>query len=204
MIDDWLGLAPMIVTIVAVVRVGWVLLGHARTFLNRFRRLRFQLSTIEVATMPEPLLMAAIVACRGVFEPTRDGGTPLVALGLVASLAGLAVSLAAFASFPTVGTGHYVDSGQRVVRRGIYGWVRHPIYLGVFLIWIGLALGCRSPVAGIATALYVIPVYLAYIRSEERMMCAHFGDAYRRYAIEVGGLWPRRACCSPEGCPRRL
>jgi protein-S-isoprenylcysteine O-methyltransferase Ste14 len=85
------------------------------------------------------------------------------------------------------------------VRRGVYGWIRHPIYLGVFLVWIGFALGCRSVLAGVVTGLYVIPAYLAYMRSEERMMGAHFGEAYRRYAAEVGGLWPS---LRPDGAPR--
>jgi protein-S-isoprenylcysteine O-methyltransferase Ste14 len=190
MIGEWLELAPLIVTTIALVRVGWVVAGLARTFLNRRRLLHFQSSAVEVVTMPEPFVLAAVAFCQGVFERTPDGAGPLVGLGLVVSSMGLAVSLAAFVSFPSVGAGHYVDSGQHVVRRGIYGWIRHPIYLGVFLIWIGFALGCRSAVAGVLTALYVIPAYLAYMRSEERMMGAHFGEAYHRYAAEVGGLWP--------------
>jgi len=191
MIGDWLELAPAAVTYIAILRVAWVLMGLVRTFLNRGRRVRFQLSAVEVVTLPEPLVLAAGVVLAGAFGRVDGAGGPVAVLGLGASLAGLAISFAAFVSFPTVGTGHYVDAGQRVVRRGIYGWVRHPIYLGALLIWSGFALGCRSVAAGVVMLVYVIPAYVLYTRAEEQMMSAHFGDEYRRYCADVGGLWPR-------------
>jgi protein-S-isoprenylcysteine O-methyltransferase Ste14 len=48
-----------------------------------------------------------------------------------------------------------------------------------------------SYVAAAITALYVIPVYLLYIRSEERMMLDTFGDQYARYRGAVPMLVPR-------------
>jgi len=189
--SGWPELAPMFVTAVALVRVGWVSIGLVRTFRNRRRRVHLRLSAAEAVTMPEPLVLAIVALLTGAFERVEGAGGVVVGLGVAAALAGLAVSLAAFVSFPSVGTGHYVDSGQRVVRRGIYGWVRHPIYLGVFLIWIGFALGCRSALAGLLTVVYVVPAYVVYMRAEEQMMSAHFGEKYRRYCAEVGRLWPR-------------
>ena len=182
---------PMIVTNIALIRVGWVMIGHVRTFINRRRRVRWRVSAIEVATMPEPLVLAVMCIEIGAFEGTEGASALIAAPALAASAAGLGVSLWAFISFPKVSTGHYVDSGQSIVRRGVYGWVRHPIYLGVFLIWIGFALGCQSAVAAAATVFYVIPVYLLYIRSEEEMMLEHFGEEYLRYCADVGGLLPR-------------
>jgi protein-S-isoprenylcysteine O-methyltransferase Ste14 len=41
------------------------------------------------------------------------------------------------------------------------------------------------------TAFYVVPAYLAYIRSEESMMREEFGDSYREYCRDVRGLIPR-------------
>jgi len=48
-----------------------------------------------------------------------------------------------------------------------------------------------SYVVAAITALYVIPAYLLYIRSEERMMVDTFGDQYARYRGEVPMLLPR-------------
>jgi len=183
--------APMIVTNVALVRVAWVVIGHLRTFRNRHRRVRWRLSIIELVTLPEPLLLAAMAVRIGSFasQPSIAGVVALAAVA--ASVAGLAVSLWAFASFPQIGTGHYIDSGQRIVSRGIYRWIRHPIYIGVLLVWIGFALGCRSLAAGTAIVLYVLPAYLLYIRAEEEMMSSYFGDEYARYCERTGALLPR-------------
>ncbi len=191
MTDPFVESAPMIVTNVALVRVAWVVIGHLRTFLNRHRRVRWRLSIVEFVTLPEPLILATMAVRIGsfAFQPGMSG---LVAIPAVAaSVAGLVVSLGAFASFPQIGTGHYIDSGQHIVRRGIYRWIRHPIYLGVFLIWIGFALGCRSLAAGTAMVVYVLPTYLLYIRAEEEMMSSHFGDEYARYCERTGALLPR-------------
>jgi protein-S-isoprenylcysteine O-methyltransferase Ste14 len=84
---------------------------------------------------------------------------------------------------------------QSVVETGPYGWVRHPIYLGVFLIWLALALAFRSVATLLLTVVYVIPAYLVYIRSEEEMMAGAYGAAYADYCRRVGRLFPhvRRA-----------
>jgi protein-S-isoprenylcysteine O-methyltransferase Ste14 len=67
------------------------------------------------------------------------------------------------------------------------------MYLGVFLIWLGLAVAFRSPVASLLTVLYVIPAYLVYMRSEEAMLSSEFGPAYERYRARVGMVLPRRS-----------
>ena len=62
--------------------------------------------------------------------------------------------------------------------------MRHPVYLGALLIWSGLSLCFLSYVAAAITALYVIPAYVLYIRSEERMMLDTFGDQHAHYRGE--------------------
>jgi protein-S-isoprenylcysteine O-methyltransferase Ste14 len=69
--------------------------------------------------------------------------------------------------------------------------VRHPVYLGALLIWGGLTLCFLSPIAAAITAVYVIPAYLLYIRSEEAMMLDSFGDQYAGYRQQVPMLLPR-------------
>lgn len=75
---------PMIVTNVALVRVAWVVIGHLRTFLNRHRRVRWRLSIVELVTLPEPLILAAMAVRIGSFasQPSISG---LVAIPAVAA-----------------------------------------------------------------------------------------------------------------------
>jgi len=87
--------------------------------------------------------------------------------------------------------GHAVLADQKLVTKGAYGVVRHPVYLAALLIWCGLSLCFLSAEAAIVTSLYVLPAYLLYIRSEEMMMLDFFGDEYRRYRQQVPMLLPR-------------
>jgi hypothetical protein len=89
------------------------------------------------------------------------------------------------------GPGHGVLAGHQLVTRGAYGFVRHPAYCAAFLVWLSLAVGFRSGTLIAITALYVIPIYLLYIRSEETMLVECFGDQYRDYRRTVPMLIPR-------------
>ena len=80
---------------------------------------------------------------------------------------------------------------HQLVTSGAYGLVRHPIYVGAFLIWLGLVLGFRSGLAAAVLLLYALPAYLIYIRAEEEMLTRHLGDTYRSYCERVGGFFPR-------------
>lgn len=179
----------------ALLRLVWIVIG-------KFRQLRYARRAVSVPTswrdfcaLPEPFVMAgfAWVLWRGHASAPEPDPVALASAGLAAlvSLLGLALSAWAFASFPSVSTGHYVLPDQRVVTSGAYGLVRHPIYLGAFLIWLGLLLAFRSPWVALVVVLYVVPAYLVYIRSEEEMLLRNLGEEYARYRNHVGALFPR-------------
>ena len=94
---------------------------------------------VESFAVPEPVVLFVVaLVLRSFFSPPLEARslTLVVALvGVALSLGGLAVSLWSFYSFPTVGTGHYVEPSQHLVTAGAYGLCRHPIYLGVYLIY---------------------------------------------------------------------
>jgi len=72
-----------------------------------------------------------------------------------------------------------------------YGWLRHPIYLGAFFIWLALTMAYWRLLPLVVLAFYVMPVYLLCAREEERLMIERYGDAYLEYRRRVGGLLPR-------------
>ncbi len=77
-----------------------------------------------------------------------------------------------------------------VVRKGIFGVVRHPMYLGAMLFYLGLVVGTLSIAAAV---LWVIIVSFHYYiaRYEEGLLIAKFGDYYREYMTEVPMWFPR-------------
>jgi len=189
-------LAIVSVTVIAFARTAWVVAGFVRTLLRGHSIVAARWGWVEVLTIPEPLVLAGVTYALVVHGPSQTLPSLLRVAGAVAGVAmalgGLALTGWAFLSLPSVGSGHYVLENQPIVDRGAYGWVRHPLYLAAFMIWLALALAYLSVLPLIVLALYVIPIYSLYIREEERLMTERYGDAYRQYRDRVGGLVPRQ------------
>lgn len=68
-------------------------------------------------------------------------------IGAVLTVAGLSLLLAGMAGLVVHGGGLPMNAfpPPRFVRRGVYAWVRDPIYLGFGLMVLGVSLGLRSP-----------------------------------------------------------
>lgn len=80
-----------------------------------------------------------------------------------------------------------------LVADGIYGWVRHPIYLAFDLLFVGTFL-VHGRLVFLLLTLVLIPLLHHYMRREERFLTELYGDAYRDYCRCVGRYfpWPTR------------
>lgn len=107
------------------------------------------------------------------------------ALGVLALL-GLAIGLPANARFTRAGTDVKPwKTTSAIVREGAFRFTRNPMYLGMALLYLGLALGLAS-----VSALVLFPVLLVVIQTqviarEERYLDAKFGEEYRSYKAAV-------------------
>jgi protein-S-isoprenylcysteine O-methyltransferase Ste14 len=184
-----------LVTAIAVLRCGWVVFGFLQTVRKRAPAGRVEWDIPMLVVLPEPLLLLLLACLLRLGLVLPDPISVLrftqVLVGAALSIAGLALSLWAFMSYRTVGSGHYVDPDHEVVTTGAYGLVRHPIYLGVFLIWFALAMSYGSILTLLLALFYVTPGYFAYMRSEEGMMESHLGEAYLAYERRVPMILPR-------------
>jgi protein-S-isoprenylcysteine O-methyltransferase Ste14 len=182
-----------VITWAAFLRCVWVLSGLVHMF-KRARTGSMEWDLPFFLGLPEPFLLAAVTYWlrASVVFPVGIGSPELlpVLAGALVSILGFALSQWAFYSYRTVGTGHYVDPEHEVITHGAYSLARHPLYLGVFLLWGGLALGFGSLAALLLIVCYVVPVYLLYMRSEEAMMERRLGEAYRSYQREVPMILP--------------
>ncbi|MEW6411937.1 MAG: isoprenylcysteine carboxylmethyltransferase family protein [Candidatus Zixiibacteriota bacterium] len=76
-----------------------------------------------------------------------------------------------------------------VIREGIFGRVRHPVYLGSLLFYLGLTVITFSIASAVVLLLAI--VFYSYIASyEERLLIEKFGDEYRKYRGEVPRWFP--------------
>lgn len=127
----------------------------------------------------------------------RGDGTldaPAVAvLGAVLVLAGLAVLLDAYRRFTVEGEGtpSPLAPPRRVVARGVYGVVRHPMYPATAAMIAGQGLLLARPVLLVAAAVYLAAMAVLVARVEEPALRARHGAAYDAYAAEVPALVPR-------------
>ena len=80
---------------------------------------------------------------------------------------------------------------QRLVTYGIFGWVRNPLYVGNFLIWMGFVV--------ISGVLWFLPVaivlfaveYTLIVRYEEGVLESIFGQEYLDYKKTTPRWFPR-------------
>ena len=72
-----------------------------------------------------------------------------------------------------------------VVADGVYRYTRNPMYLGMTLIYLALALATDSGVALLLAPALLAVVQVGVIAREERYLEAKFGDDYRRYRASV-------------------
>ncbi|HKK41030.1 MAG TPA: isoprenylcysteine carboxylmethyltransferase family protein [Bacteroidales bacterium] len=71
-----------------------------------------------------------------------------------------------------------------LVKSGIYGYIRHPLYLSVFLLGTGILLKDPGTLQIILGVINLVAVWLTAL-IEEREMIARFGDPYRIYMKET-------------------
>src|SRR5580704_12045406 len=82
-----------------------------------------------------------------------------------------------------------VKEGHELIRSGPYAFVRHPIYTGLSLAFVGTAIACGDAAAAVGVALMVAS-FLYKLRIEEGFMRTQFPGQYAGYAAEVPALVP--------------
>jgi len=65
--------------------------------------------------------------------------------------------------------------------KGAYRFSRNPMYLGMFLIYIGIGIACVSWIYLLVAVVDIILDNKVFIIAEERWCLEHYGDTYREY-----------------------
>jgi protein-S-isoprenylcysteine O-methyltransferase Ste14 len=133
------------------------------------------------------LLALVLLGAAHLFLPLgRPIGFPFRLLGLVAVAWGIYLNLAADALLKR----HHTtvkpfERSTALVTSGVYRSSRHPMYLGFVLILAGTAtlLGSASP--WLVVGAFAVVVDRTYVRVEESMLRAQFGEQWSAYAETV-------------------
>jgi protein-S-isoprenylcysteine O-methyltransferase Ste14 len=114
-------------------------------------------------------------------------------LGLCGIALGAALLAACIFEFARSGKGTLspVDPPRHLVIRGLYRYVRNPMYLSVTIIVLGEVLVTRSLALAGYWAIWFLAVNLFVIGYEEPTLRRDFGAAYDDYCRRVGRWIPR-------------
>ena len=152
-----------------------------------------------------PGLFAGYVPWRyfGLDRARLDLLEPRFALGLFFMAVGAALLGACIVEFARTGHGTLspIDPPRRLVVRGLYRYVRNPMYLSVTIIVLGEVLVTGSAALTAYWAIWFLGANLFVIGYEEPTLRRDFGLSYDEYTRQVGRWIPRFSSTSPAGSP---
>ena len=156
--------------------------------------------TVSAAEQSRGARIGAVLFRNRGWLPVLFLGVPLLVPGVMSTVnwtigsllivLGEAVRMAGVAAAGTV-TRRRSRNVQRLVTYGVFAWVRNPLYVGNFLIWMGFVV--------ISGVLWFLPIAIAVfaieysliVRYEEGVLESIFGREYVDYKGCVPRWWPR-------------
>lgn len=109
-----------------------------------------------------------------------------ICLGI--SLLGLLVRVITVGHTPKNTSGRNTKDGQiaeELNTTGIYSVVRHPLYLGNFFMWLGVAMLTENTWFSVAFVFFYVIYYERIMYAEESFLRTKFGQIYLDWAVNV-------------------
>lgn len=149
------------------------MMGKRTGVLGLFDRIRFD----EILRQVIGLLLVAV--CANFARP--DSGT--VAIGLAMALIGQVFRIYAAG---------YIHKNKQLASTGPYALVRHPLYLGNFLILIGFTIASANLYVTIGVILFFLIWYPAAIAYEDSKLENIFEEEWREWSKNIRAIIPGR------------
>ena len=84
-----------------------------------------------------------------------------------------------------------IKDKQKLVKTGIYKYIRHPMYLSMWIFAIFQGFVLSNYFLGIFGVLTWATLYFVRVSNEEKMMLDTFGEEYEKYIENTGRLFPK-------------
>ncbi|MCF6267276.1 MAG: isoprenylcysteine carboxylmethyltransferase family protein [Desulfuromusa sp.] len=146
-----------------------------------------------------PLTIYFLVRFFGIDSPNLNANLWSSLLGI--GELGMLISMILGYTLLFIGIGLFIQGWRELFRArqqnqlvtdGLYRFVRHPQYTGLFLGLFGEGVVHWPTIFSIAIFPVIILAYFLLARSEEKKVIKQFGDEYRAYRARVPMFIPRR------------
>ncbi len=171
------------------VPIYWLILHPFNSFWRTRVRAAFLIAALTAWTVGGVLLW---IFRRGLLAATRPSW-----FAIAAGLALIGAEIYLFfrverelGSRRLVGHAELTGTGE-MLTGGLYAYVRHPRYTGMFSAVLGAALIAGTPVLWAVLAIWCVAALLV-IHLEERELAARFGASYAAYRRRVPAFFPFR------------
>ena len=157
-------------------------------------------SDIPGVVAPPPVIYAAAVAAGLVLDSlfpvyvlaTLLYGADRVIIGIAVVIGGVALAVSALRTLRSIGTNP--ESGKpalALATTGVFRYSRNPMYVGMSLMVVGLAIALASDWMLVALIPAALVVHYGAILREERYLEQKFGEPYRQFKASVPRYgWP--------------
>jgi protein-S-isoprenylcysteine O-methyltransferase Ste14 len=136
----------------------------------------------------QPFLSKYLINFYPVPFPIRFTGSVLIFLGFVVIY---------------LGWKKIHSRGDRVVKTGIYAYVRHPQYVGLMLLTLGQVIQWPT-ITGVILWPLLLVIYYRLALREEKDVEARFGKEYQHYKAEVPAFFPKLTLFLPKNMRREM
>ena len=150
------------------------MMGERTGLLGWFDRIRFN----EILRQVIGLLLVAVCA----YFAKPDTGT--VSIGLALAVVGQVFRIYAAG---------YIFKNKQLASTGPYSLVRHPLYLGNFIILIGFTISSANLYVAAGVVVFFLVWYPAAIAYEDSKLENIFGDEWREWSKNIRAIIPGRA-----------
>lgn len=154
-----------------------------------------------------PIVLAIFLLFKGLSSQTAPGTgltqqlyslyvqvlpatTSIMIIGVVLTIFGLFIALWARVILGTNWSGSVTFKEEHeLIEKGPYAYVRHPLYTGLLMMFLGTAVEAGTLGGLIGFPVFFIGCWIK-LKQEESLMTRHFGQEYTRYTTKVKALIP--------------
>ena len=86
--------------------------------------------------------------------------------------------------------GNVAPVTKQLVKNGPYRWVRHPLYLSMMIVLLGIVIGLRSLWGIVGVFVLFLPAVIYRAKLEEQALAAKFGKEWYKHDVKTYFLIP--------------